>query len=165
MNWIFFLLTLTLQAEWRDANTVRIDWATPGAMTCIYVDDAPTGRCGEFGSFLYDTRVTPGQTLEARLGDAVYASTTIPASPYPKPLTATRSGLDWRIQWQTTDNNDGCVVLRTTVDRLLVPCAPSGDVTVRIAPGDDLALLVNSKTVTEITIPPTYIVSLPLVVR
>lgn len=77
-----------LGLEWRDAATVRVDWATPGQVTCIYVEDTPTGLCGEYGSQLIPFIVYPDLLVHARAGDQVVISRKIPPNAYPVPLAA-----------------------------------------------------------------------------
>lgn len=77
-----------LGVEWRDAATIRVDWSTPGQVSCVYVEERPTGLCGEFGGKLVPFIVYPGQVVTVRAGDVTLTSVIIPASPFPAPMTA-----------------------------------------------------------------------------
>lgn len=77
-----------LGIEWRDAATVRVDWATPGQVTCIFVEDTPTGLCGEYGSKLIPFIVYPDLLVHAQAGAQVVISRKIPPNAYPVPLAA-----------------------------------------------------------------------------
>lgn len=174
MKWLLLLLFLLpsasppyLDIAWREPQTVRVIWSSPNASVCVWLDgrqlDTPCTTAGTIfvGFSGVDVQVDPGMMLELRNGSTILATQTIPPNLFPQSLTATKSGAQYHIAWQTPSGNDGCVMRATQV---LAPCAPSGSVDVSIPPGSRIALTINGVELARILIPPitTY---LPVVIR
>ena len=172
MKWLLLLLLVgTIQdVTWRDPQTLRVGWSTPGVVTCLYLDGKPVDvPCAEFSTVLIglggkaDVMIAPGMALELRSGNTAILSDVVPPNPYPQPLIVEKQDDTYLITWQTPSNNDGCVVVG---ERLLAPCAPSGNVTTTLNPGDRVSLQINGVELARVMLPGLqYTVALPLVLR
>jgi len=167
MKWLLLLLLAIApihDVAWREAQTVRVGWSTPGVVTCLYLEGKPLAvPCAEATTVLVgfsgvDVEVKPGMVLELKSGHAVIQSSPIPPNPYPQPLTL-ETGV---ITWQAPSGNDGCVIADGL---LLAPCAPSGSAAVVVPSNTRISLRVNTVEVARVFAPPVYVQYLPLVTR